>query len=390
MEDHAMPFAVTRRDLIRAGFSGASLFAIARLSPALFAADSPAAGEQLVPFLDPQPVDPKRPMLKWEGLTDWITPDANFFAVSHYHTARVSADDWKLRVEGLVGKPIELSLEQIKSRPVREITATLECSGNGASATFMGAVGNARWTGTSLADLLKDSGVKPEAIEVAFWGADAGKEKIRDHEYEQNFARALPLAEATREDVILAWEMNGKPLSPEHGFPLRLIVPGWYGIAWVKWLSRIELRDRRLMNRFMARDYVTLRGQKDGDKIEWKESSVGPLNVKSLVGRVTRRPDGSVHVTGAAWANDRITRVDLRVDDGPWVQTELDDQNKSAPHAWAFWSYDLKNPSPGEHTLVSRATDAKERIQPRVDEDVIQLKKTYYEANQQYPRKIKL
>jgi DMSO/TMAO reductase YedYZ molybdopterin-dependent catalytic subunit len=379
---------LTRRALLRTGVRGLSVAALAQLPASFLLADADAR-DQVVPFIDPQPADPKRPMLQWQDLQDWITPSSSFFSVGHYGTQKLSAEAYRLKIEGLVENPLELTLDQIMARPKRDHIATLECSGNGASATFMGAIGNAKWTGTPLAPLLKEAGLKPEAIEAAFWGADTGKEKIRNAEYEQNFARALSIADATREDILLAWAMNDQPLAPGHGFPIRLIVPGWYGIAWVKWLTRIELRDRRLMNRFMARDYVTIRGQRHGDRIEWKETSVGPLNIKSLVARVTRRPDNSLHITGAAWAQDPIKSVELKIDDGPWTPVELDDHDH-APHAWTFWSHDWKNPTPGEHTLVSRATDAQGHVQPAADDDAIKLKKTYWEANQQYPRRIKV
>lgn len=376
---------LTRRAMIS---SGLSAFAMAQLPASLFAlADSGNSG-QLVPFLDEQPVNAKRNMVKWEDLHEWITPLDQFFAVSHYHPPKVDAESWRLKVEGLVDHPIELSLEQIKSRPRKELVATLECSGNGASPSFMGAVGNAHWAGTSLAALLKECGVRAEAIEAAFWGADSGKEKIRDAEYDQNFARSLSMKDAMRDDILLAWEMNGQPLAADHGAPLRLIVPGWYGIAWVKWLTRIELRERRLMNRFMARDYVTIRGEKHGDQTEWKETSVGPMNVKSLLGRVTRHADGSLHITGAAWAQNPIKTVELKFDNGPWRPVHLDEQNR-APHAWTFWNFDWEDPAPGEHTLTCRATDDAGHVQPTADDDAIKLKKTYWEANQQYPRKIR-
>jgi DMSO/TMAO reductase YedYZ molybdopterin-dependent catalytic subunit len=380
-----MPRPLSRRAML-SGSLGA--LALARIPEAVFAlADS--GDEQPIPFLDEQPMNPKRPMLKWEDLRDWITPTGQFFAVGHYPTPKVDASSWRLKVEGLIDHPIELSLEQIQSRPKKELIATLECSGNGASPGFMGAIGNAHWAGASLADLLKEAGVRRDAVEAAFWGADSGKEKIRDQEYDQNFARALSISDAMRDDVLLAWEMNGKPLQADHGAPLRLIVPGWYGIAWVKWLTRIELRDRRLMNRFMARDYVTIRGEKHGDQTEWKETSVGPLNVKSLLGQVSRRKDGSLRVTGAAWAQDAIKSVELKIDDGPWQPAQLDKQDH-ASHAWTFWSFDWNHAPPGEHTLVCRATDDAGRVQPTADEDAIKLKKTYWEANQQYPRKVRI
>src|SRR5438132_4377261 len=133
-----------------------------------------------------------------------------------------------------------------------------------------------------------------------------------------------------REDVILAWEMNGKPLAAGHGFPLRLVVPGWYGIAWVKWLTRIELRDRRLMNKFMARDYVTIRGEEQPDgSVAWKESSVGPMNVKSFVAKVVKRKTGAITITGAAWSGlTPLKAVEVKIDNGDWLGATIDDSPK--------------------------------------------------------------
>jgi DMSO/TMAO reductase YedYZ molybdopterin-dependent catalytic subunit len=365
---------LTRRDLIRAGLAGMSAAAMSHLGTDLLAAEPAAEGEQVVPFIDEQPIDPKRPAIKWEELKDWITPEADFFSVSHYGMPKVDPNAWHLKIEGdAIEAPFELDLA---------------CSGNGASAKFMGAIGNSQWGGVRLGEILKDARPTSDAVEVAFWGADSGKEKIREKEYEQNFARSLSIKDATELDALLAWEMNGQPLSAKHGYPLRLVVPDFYGIAWVKWINRIEVRSRRLMNRFMARDYVTIRGQRHGDQIEWKESSVARLNIKSLLGRIVRRGDGTLHITGAAWADSSgVAKVELKIDDGPWLQTQLEHPQ---PHTWTFWSHDWKSPAPGEHTLVSRATDGKGRVQPSIEDDSIKLKQTYWEANQQYPRKIRV
>ena len=379
--------ALTRRQVMRAGIAGVGVAALGRLTPAGFGADVAAEEGELVPFIDPQPIDAKRPMLKWEDLREWITPDGQLFAVSHYGQGKVDLASWKLRVEGLVEKPVALSLEQIKSRPAKTVTATLECSGNGSNAGFMGAVGNVRWTGTPLAPVLAECGVKSGATEVAFWGADKGKETIRNKPYEQNFARTLSMGQLS--EAILAWEMNGKPLTAPHGAPLRLVVPGWYGVAWVKWLTRVEVRDRPLMNRFIGRDYVTLRGERRGDEVEYKETAVGPLQVKSLVGRVTRLKDGALRITGAAWSREPVKTVELKVDNSPWFEANLD-RRAEGPYGWSFWSYEWKTPTPGEHEIVSRATDAGGRVQPAADDDAIKLKQTYWEANQQYPRRIKV
>lgn len=254
----------------------------------------------------------------------------------------------------------------------------------------MGAVGNTRWTGTPLGPLLRECGLKKEGIEIVFFGSDEKTEKIKDHDYPQNFARSLSMQDACQDKILLAYEMDGQPLLPGHGFLLRLIVPGWYGVAWVKRLKRIEVQDRRFMGRFMARDYVTIRGEERPDCIIWRETSVTRLNVKSIVARVVRRPNGTLRITGAAWTDGTpLKHVELKIDNGPWLTAELG-RKQQANHAWTFWSYDWKDPEPGEHSLVSRATDVNGTIQPAADDPTIKLKKTYYEANQQYPPKIQL
>src|SRR5579864_6879244 len=344
-----------------------------------------------IPFLDAPPPNADRTLLQWDQLRSWITPTAEFFSVAHYDKPEVAADIWRLDIGGLVGNVKSFPLEALKARPRREYVATLECSGNGASPTFVGGIGNARWAGTPLAPLLKECGLKPEAIEVVFFAADHGTEKIRGKDYPQNFARSLSASDALRGDVLLAYEMNGEPLSHAHGGPVRLVVPGWYGIAWVKWLTHIELHDRRFMGRFMARDYVTIRGEQHGDAVIWRETSVGKMNLKSMVARVVRRMDGSLKVTGAAWNDGSvpIKTVELKVDDGPWMAAQLG-EGRDTPHAWIFWTCEWRNAEPGEHTLVSRATDASGKGQPAADDPVIAMKKTYWEANQQYPRKIRI
>jgi DMSO/TMAO reductase YedYZ molybdopterin-dependent catalytic subunit len=377
---------LTRREMIRGSVAAAAL----ACSPfPVFGLPDPEKSEILIPFLDRLPANPNRPMIDWEQLTDWMTPGAQFFSVGHYGTPKLDAAQWRLEITGLVNRPRSFTLDEIKARRRREIIATLECSGNGSSPAFMGAVGNTRWTGTPLAPLLKECGLKKNAIEIVFFGGDEKTEKIRDHDYPQNFARSLSLPDALQDKILLAYEMDGRPLPVEHGFPLRLIVPGWYGIAWVKWLKRVEAQDRRFMGRFMARDYVTIRGEETPDGTIWRETSVTRLNVKSLVARVLRRTDGRVRVTGAAWTDGTpLKTVELKIDDGPWLAAQLDKQSH-APYAWTFWNYEWKNPAPGEHALVSRATDANGVIQPSADDPAIKLKKTYYEASQQYSRRVR-
>jgi DMSO/TMAO reductase YedYZ molybdopterin-dependent catalytic subunit len=367
----------------------AAVAALGQAPRALFADDADEA--EVIPFLEPQPHDPKRPMLRWDDLniaSDWLTPTPSVYHVSHYGEQKLDANGWKLHIAGLVEHATIYTLDQIKQMPRSQIIATLECGGNGSSPGFRGAIANVKWTGTKLAPLLKSAGIAPDAVEIAFWGADRGKEKIRGGEYEQNFARCLSIPMASRDDVLLCYEMNDQPLTPGHGFPLRLVVPGWFGIAWVKWLDRIEARDRPLKTRFMAKDYVTLRGEEVDGRVVWKESLVGPMNVKSVVARVAKMKDGTLRITGAAWGEAPIKTVELSIDGGPSQAVQIHDRKE--PFTWRFWSYDWKNAKEGEHTLVSRAIDAKGRHQPTADDPEIKLKKTYWEANAQWVRRVKV
>jgi len=255
----------------------------------------------------------------------------------------------------------------------------------------MGAIGNVKWTGTPLAPLLRECGLHRRAIEVVFFGADEKTEKIREKDYVQNFARSLSLGDAFRENILLAYEMNGQPLEKAHGAPLRLIVPGWFGIAWIKWLTRIEVLDRRYMSKYMAREYVTIRGEERDGKTIWRETSVGPIDVKSIVARAVRRSNGTVRFAGAGWTDGTpLKKVEIKIDDREWMPAELEEKPQPAKYAWTFFHYDWKQPSFGEHTVVSRAIDADGRIQPSADDPDIKLKRTYWEANQQWPRKIRL
>jgi DMSO/TMAO reductase YedYZ molybdopterin-dependent catalytic subunit len=342
----------------------------------------------LIPFLDVQPTT--RKSTKWQDLTNWITNIENLYVVSHYGEATVDGSKHALEVSGLVKKPMTLTMDEIKKRRRKTVTATLECGGNGASPAFMGAIGNIRWTGTPLIDLLEECHPQKRAIEVVFFGADQKTEKIRDNDYPQNFARSLHINDTRRDDILLCYEMNGQPLTPEHGHPLRLIVPGWFGIAWVKWLSRIELLDHRYMGKFMAQEYVTLRGEERPDKTIWRLTSVGPIDVKSIIARAVQLKNGTIRLTGAAWGDGTpIKSVEIKIDDGPWQAAHID-RSPRDKYTWRFFAFDWKDATPGEHKLVSRAIDAEGRVQPAADDPTIKMKKTYWEANQQWPRKIKV
>lgn len=372
--------------MLKSGLAVSALWFVSEPLSSLGFTD-PDAGATLVPFLDVQPAGK---MLKWESLDHWVSRKEEVFAVSHYGVPNFDLAKWQLEITGLVNHPKTLTLDDLKKRKRKTVTATLECSGNGSNPGFMGAIGNVKWTGTPLAPLLKECGLKERGIEVVFFGMDEKSEKIRDKDYTQNFARALSRGDAFRDDIILAYEMNGEPLPKDHGAPLRLIVPGWFGIAWVKWLARIEVLDRRYMSKYMAREYVTIRGEEKDGKTIWRETSVGPMDVKSIVARALRLPSGDVRLAGAAWTDGTpLDRVEVKIDDGKWRTVHLD-THEHGKYSWTFWNYDWKNPDHGDHTVVSRAIDREGRIQPAFEDPEIKLKRTYWEANQQWPRKLRL
>ena len=352
-----------------------------------FGFKDPDEGEVLLPFVDQQPAGN---MLAWEKLKDWITPNEDVFHVQHYSVPEFDPDKWRLEISGLVRKRRNWTLAELKARKRTTVTATLECSGNSSSPKFMGAIGNVRWTGTRLAPLLDESAPLKRGIEAVFFGVDEKVEKIREKDYTQHFARSLALSDALRNDVLLAYEMNGEPLPKSHGAPLRLIVPGWFGIAWVKWLNRIEISDRRYMSKYMAREYVTIRGEEHDGTTIWRETSVGPIDVKSIIARAVRRSDGDVRLSGAAWTDGTpLSAVEVKIDGGEWQPATLA-RSPAAKYAWTFFSFDWKNPASGEHAVVSRAIDLEGRAQPAADEPEIRLKRTYWEANQQWPRTIRI
>ena len=362
--------------------------ALAQWPLSMFGGPPAEEGGVLLPFVDFQPKG--RLQTIWQDVTTWQTKTNDLYVVSHYNIPELKAEDHVLEITGLVHKPMKLSLADIKARKQKTVTATLECGGNGAGIGFMGAIGNLKWTGTPLMDLLRECSPLSRAIEVAFFGMDEKIEKIRDNDYLQNFGRSLHISDTKRDDILLCHSVNGEPLAKEHGFPLRLVVPGWFGISWVKWLNRVEVMDRRYMGKYMAQEYVTLRGTEHGEQPLWRLTSVGPIDVKSIIARATKFKNGNVRLTGAAWGDGTpIKSVEVKIDDGPWVPAKIDRSPKDK-YTWRFFSFDWENPKPGDHTVVSRATDADGRVQPASDEPFIKLKKTFWEANQQWPRKLKI
>ncbi|AXA44670.1 sulfite oxidase [Rhizobium leguminosarum] len=378
-----------RREFVVQG--SAVLAAIAGLYASGVNAFPTRTGEKVIPWLD-QPTESPDPVgiqtqLVWEDLDTFITPNDKFFSISHFNRPTIDEKNWSLEIGGHVKKPLKLTLADIKARPRQEVVFTVECSGNHGFPFFTGGIGNARWAGTPLAPILQEAGVLDSGIEVVFFGTDGSEVINRDIKMQQNFARSMSLADAMNPENLLCYEMNGAALPTPNGFPLRLIAPGWYGIANVKWLKAIEVRDTRFMSLLMARDYVTIREEEHNGETVWAETSVGRALIKSAPAKVTRTDTG-YRVIGAAWGAP-IDRVEVQIDQTPWKPAIID-HTEEAEHAWKIWSFDWANPSPGEHTVTSRAISAAGQIQPAMDDPWIAKKHTYWESNGQVTRRVRI
>jgi len=241
--------------------------------------------------------------------------------------------------------------------------------------------------------VLERVGVDPRAREVVFFGADRGKEEVvfrtQTFELEQQFARSITLDNAMRPEPMLAYALNGQPLTRDQGFPVRLMMPGWYGVANVKWLSEVHLQEERFLGNYQARHYRTIwavggTGEESDPETQFVESEVTRLRLKSVIARV-RRTGGTHEVLGFV-LNDGtpLASVEVQVDDGPWRRAALDPSNTQ--FSWKLFRYRWEGATPGEHTLVSRATDANGVVQPTVEE--LSRKKTFLENNAQFPRTV--
>jgi DMSO/TMAO reductase YedYZ molybdopterin-dependent catalytic subunit len=382
-------------ELQRRAVLGGAIAGAALLQGRAFAQSGPNL--KTIPWSDqPPPVPaPLENVVKgqthWEDLDSWITPNNRFFSIAHYDRPVIDAKTWRLDVAGLVDKPVTFTLDELKSRPRHEVISTLECSGNNGLPFATSTIGNARWAGASLAETLRAAQVKKAAVEVVFYGTDQGEEVVRkdsplEYKFTSNFARSMSIDDAMNPANLLCYEMNGSPLPAANGFPVRLVVPGWYGVANVKWLRRIEVRDSRFLGRFMGRDYVTIREEHHNGMTVMAETTVGRMLLKSAPAKVTLR-DGRYQIDGMAWGPTPIAAVEVKIDNGPWVKAVLDDSRSE--FAWRAWHLDW-SPAPGEHTVTSRAIDKAGKIQPAMDDALIANKKTYWESNGQITRHIRV
>jgi DMSO/TMAO reductase YedYZ molybdopterin-dependent catalytic subunit len=379
-----------RRQILKGGLAAAGLGMISVpdwMLPVL------AQDETVVPFLEwpanfnPNPA-PDRRLLDTRTVTGPFTPKDQFFTTQHYGHPNVDAATYRLKVSGLVNKPLALSLDDLRKMKGAELVAGFECSGN--RRPLQGLCGNGRWTGVSLKTVLDAAGVKANAREFVFFGADRGKEEVEfrtsKYEVEQQYGRSLNREKAMSGDPFLAYALNGEPLTRHQGSPLRLIVPGWYGAPNVKWLSEIHVQEDPYLGKYQARWYRTLKGEMINGEMKWVETAITHMQLKSFVARVTTE-GGRYKVTGII-LNDGtpIKTVEVKVDEGAWQPATIDPATAAHKYGWKLFTYTWTGPTKGEHTLVSRVTDVTGKVQPTAEE--LESKKTFLEDNSQFPRKV--
>lgn len=349
-----------------------------------------AASEELVTFTDmpdgftAPPVTPGGfHFLDTRGIDSFYSPNDDFYIVQHYNQPVIPDDEYQLRITGMVENLLEVSLAELKSRPKIEINAGFECGGN-SKGMFHGLIGNALWGGTSLRELLLEARIQDGGNEIVFYGADKGIENTRDVDTEESFGRSMNFNDAMNPDILVAYEMNGEPLNLYHGAPVRLIVPGWYGVSNVKWLDQIHVQDSRFMGRFMARDYVTLSKRNIGGEERWENRSVTKIHLKSVIVRVTK--DGDRHNITGFVLNDGtpLRSVEVKIDNGAWQQAQIDPD--ATKYSWKLFNFSWNGATAGEHTIVSRVTDANGQVQATADE--VPEKATIWENYEQFPRTV--
>ena len=318
--------------------------------------------------------DPLNLEMPFERLDGFVTPTESFYVRTHFPIPKIDKHKWRLRVEGEVEKPFELSYDELLRLESRKIPATLECAGNNRNLLEpkvkgvqwgLGAVGNAEWTGVPLSILLERAEVNARALEVILEGADHGPlEDPKAPPGDVRFARSIPLTKA-REDVVLAYQMNDVDLTAEHGFPLRAIVPGWYAMASIKWLQRIVVSDKPFTGYYQTLDYAY-----------WKRrgglAELVPLAEMQIKAQIAQPVEGeivpansNVRIHGAAWTSDgEITKVEVSADGGStWSKAKLIGESKR--NAWRLWEHDWRTPTaPGKQALIARAIDSRGRTQP--------------------------
>lgn len=366
---------MTRRDLlINAARTGAAI-GLSQLLPNEFTkvlAQNVIKGKEKLIVRSMRPEDLETPV----GLLNtWITPNDLFYVRTHTYPPRIdeqAGKEWKLEIDGEVERPMAISLDELKKLPKATVTVTLECAGNGRAfydppvpgiQWEKGSVGTAKFAGARLADVLKKVGLKPSVKYIAANGADKPVGKMPD------FIRNVPMAKAMNADTILAYEMNGVPIPHLHGFPLRLVVPGWEGAYSVKWVNHLQALDKEHEGFFVKTAY------RYPNKRVAPGQAVPPENMEPLTGLIVKSfinspaegasfKPGKVRASGFAWAGESfISKVDVSMDNGStWIPAKLGKERER--YAWQSFEYEFNITAPGSYLLMARATDDKGNVQP--------------------------
>ena len=314
------------------------------------------------------------------ALQNQIVPNDLFYIRNHWKDVpEIDAATYRLVVDGEVDRPLSLSYEGLLEIPRKQFEVTLECCGNGPVPEYWqkinrtgsvmeqikghGIMSNADWAGVSVADILSRAGVKASAVEVVFEGADHGPDEEAEDPPEVTYERSLPIAKAAHPDTLLAFEMNGEPLPPAHGYPVRLLVPGWYGMCSIKWLVGIHVLDHEFQGFYQTQRYKTMNGPGADTYYTYHTR----MYVKSIVtspapGEIV--PTSGYVLAGAAWSGeDEVVKVEVSTDGGvTWDLASIVESRNG--YSWYRWEYTWQTPAPGSHIVMSRATNNKGKTQP--------------------------
>ena len=309
-----------------------------------------------------------------------IVPNELFYVRNHWREVpEIDPMAYRLVVDGQVDRPLNLSYDELRQMPLSRFEATFECCGNSPVPEYWGQIsrsssvmeqikghgimGNAEWAGVSLADVLADAGVKASAVEVLFEGADHGPDEVAGDPQEVTYERSLPIAKASHPDTLLVYEMNGEPLPPSHGFPVRLLVPGWYGMTSIKWLVGIHVLDHEFKGFYQTERYMTT----NGPGAEAFYTYHTKMKIKSII---TNPVPGEIvtsngyQLAGAAWSGeDEVVKVEISTDGGA-TWNPVDVLRPRTGYSWSRWEHHWQPPGQGTYTLMSRATNNNGETQP--------------------------
>ncbi|MCJ7537441.1 MAG: sulfite oxidase [Anaerolineales bacterium] len=312
-----------------------------------------------------QPLNAETPL---NALNQTLTPTELFYIRNHFDIPVLDSDQFELIINGAVAKPLGLTLSQLHEYPEKSLTVVMECAGNGRSSMRpviigtpwnLGAISQAIFTGIPLHNILEAAHISEDTKEIRFTGADVGLLRTGKTEY---YVRSLPLEIALHPDTILVWEMNGERLSAQHGFPLRLVVPGWYGMASVKWLREITVLTEPFQGFFQTQEYIYIGEQGIQDQTPVTNMRVRSMIIDPDAGSSLRKDE--ILLSGIAWSGDgEVVKVELSFDGGEsWSVAAL--QTTSSTYEAARWEYNWQPKEAGRYTIITRAADSSGNVQP--------------------------